>query len=98
MSSLRDQIAEAIYNGRASGPPDAWETIRASSRLAGYRADAYQRADEVLTKVILPFIENLPAVNLTAPCVECGEPFESEDRVSWRLRYTPEGLIHEECR
>lgn len=53
--------------------------------------------DAVLT-VVVPFITDLPSVPLDAPCVECGETFEPGDRVSWRLRYAPQGLIHEECR
>lgn len=56
-----------------------------------------QIADKVLADVVSPFITTLPIVTLGAPCVECFEPFEPADRVTWRLRYSPQGLIHEEC-
>lgn len=31
------------------------------------------------------------------PCVECGEAMESFDRVTWRWRELPQGLVHEYC-
>lgn len=51
MIDLRDQIAEAIYSGKVSGPPVPWEWILTDSDFAGFRADAYQRADAVLAVV-----------------------------------------------
>lgn len=34
----------------------------------------------------------------TGACVECGEAIESGDAITWRLRWSPQGPIHEECR
>lgn len=78
MSSLRDQIANALWGSPTNG-------------------DARKAADVVMS-VVVPFITNLDVVPLDAPCVECGEAFDPGDRVTWRLRYAPQGLIHEECK
>ena len=41
---------------------------------------------------------NQPVITFGDPCVECNEPFEPGDAVTWRVRYAPQGLIHRECR
>lgn len=41
---------------------------------------------------------NQPVIAFGDPCVECSESFEPGDAVTWRVRYAPQGLIHQECR
>lgn len=56
--------------------------------------------------VFIPVLERLrkavqdaPAVAAwTGTCVECGTTIEDGDRITWRLRWSPQGPIHEECR
>lgn len=39
-----------------------------------------------------------PTIAYGAACVECNEDFEAGERVTWRWRYAPAGLIHDACR
>lgn len=56
------------------------------------------QVDAVLGVVLPVLFEDIAVVALDAPCVECGERFEPGDRVTWRLRWLPQGLVHAECR
>jgi hypothetical protein len=69
----------------------------------GYRSS---RATDAVMAVIAPAIErhrkaveDAPAVTIwDGGCVECDESFKPGDRMTWRLRWSPQGPIHEECR
>lgn len=63
-------------------------------------AERHVRAVEAGGMVVVPesLVTVLPTVSLDDPCVECREGFEKGDQVSWRLRFQPQGLIHEECK
>lgn len=62
-------------------------------------------ADTVMA-VVQPVIERLrsnveaaPATAIwTGRCVECGDPIKDGGQITWRLAWSPQGPIHEECR
>ncbi|GAA4225999.1 hypothetical protein GCM10022254_09450 [Actinomadura meridiana] len=81
---LRDTIADAItmHPGNRTGTPEQRHPV--SLMLAG---------------AIIPAVQaTLPAAPWTGVCVECNESIEDGDLITWRLRYAPQGPIHEECR
>lgn len=58
-------------------------------------ADAMRPELERLRKAV----EDAPkVVEWIGLCVECGEQIDDGDRITWRLRWSPQGPVHEECR
>lgn len=81
---LRDTIADAItmHPGNRTGTPEQRHPVSL-----------------MLASAIIPAVQaTLPAAPWTGVCVECGELIENGDLITWRLRYAPQGPIHEECR
>lgn len=81
---LRDTIADAItmHPGNRTGTPEQRHPV-----------------SPMLASAIIPAVQaTLPAAPWTGVCVECGELIENGDLITWRLRYAPQGPIHEECR
>jgi len=69
----------------------------------GYRSS---RATDAVWAQVSPELERLRKAVEDAPevaewiglCVECGEQIDDGDRITWRLRWSPQGPIHEVCR
>lgn len=103
---MERRIAEVLTRDRSSGlcPLDGpCTSCDCFDPLHEYdRANAKAVMAEVVAPVLERFrkaVEDAPAVVAwTGACVECGEPFERRDSITWRLRWSPQGPIHEECR
>jgi len=82
--ALRDTIADAItmHPGNRTGTPEQRHPVSL-----------------MLANAIIPAIQaTLPTTPWTGTCVECFEPIKDGEQITWRLRWAPQGPIHEECR
>jgi len=102
-NDLRERLTETATRWALMYPLASWPWP--GRNLAGAdveRLDAIARniaaewgadiADRVLAEVS-------PAVAVWAGgCVECGDPIGYGSRITWRLRWAPQGPVHQECR
>lgn len=88
---LRERIAEAFLH--EAGDP------RPGDSTPGEIADLVLGIVQPEMERFRKAVEDAPAVaTWTGSCVECGDPIKAGDRITWRLRWSPQGPIHEECR
>ena len=93
---------DAVYEVIRAKPGAAWRNALIWSAVEAYRAAAEPEHERQVRAKVAEEIDRLkdapPAVPYESLCVECGEDFQRNDRVTWRWRFAPQGLIHEECR
>ncbi|MFC9973576.1 hypothetical protein ACFVH6_22045 [Spirillospora sp. NPDC127200] len=98
---LRDRIAAAlrdrVWNAPKRQLPDGPGAILGATMHD--LADAVLPVVKQETARIRQTVEDAPDVTAwTGTCSECGEPIEPGDQITWRLRWSPQGPIHGECR
>jgi hypothetical protein len=96
-------LANWPWPGRTLAGADA-EHLDAIARdiAAAWGCDIADRVLAEISPVLERYrraVEEAPGGAIwTGACAECGTPIQPGDAITWRLRWSPQGPIHEECR
>jgi hypothetical protein len=101
---LRELATESACRAFAGQPPDEAGVYELAAERHPWTAldDALAAVWAVVSPVLDRYrkaVEEAPGGAIwTGACIECGAPIELSDAITWRLRWSPQGPIHEECR